>query len=177
MTNQKVTEKLEAIWPEVIGVVITKNDGKVNLTPINYQAVSSKYETPLSVCIGLDNRNLTLQNILTTKEFVYAYPAKEQLKETLYCGTVSGRDTDKLANTSFTFLDSHKVAPPNLDGAVLNFECKLLHHYNVGEFTIVIGEILRMNGTPGKGNLDKIYALGGFNYGAIKELDVLQVGR
>ena len=174
--DQEIKEKLEAIWPEVIGVVITKRGEKVNLTPINYQAVSTVYEKPLSVCLGLSNTNYTLENILETKEFVYAYPSKEQLKQTIYCGTVSGRDTDKLANTDFTFSESKVVTPPNLDGAVLNYECKLLHHYNVGEFTIVIGEILSIN-SSGKGNLEKIYALGGFGYGAIKEVETLQEGR
>lgn len=174
--DQEIKEKLEAIWPEVIGAVITKRGDKVNLTPINYQAVSTVYEKPLSVCLGLDNRNYTLETVLETKEFVYAYPSVEQLKQTLFCGTVSGRDQDKLAQTDFRFTDSQTVAPPNLEGAVLNYECKLLHHYNVGEFTVVIGEILHINASD-KGNLEKIYALGGLRYGAIKEVEVLQEGR
>lgn len=174
--DQEIKEKLEAIWPEVIGAVITKRDNKVNLTPINYQAVSTVYEKPLSVCLGLDNRNYTLETILETKEFVYAHPSRQQLRQTLYCGTVSGRDTDKLANTDFTFTESELIAPPTLDGAVLNYECKLVHHYNVGEFTIVIGEIVSIKPSD-KGNLDKIYALGGMRYGAIKEVQVLQEGR
>lgn len=174
--DQEIKEKLEAIWPEVIGVVITKRGDKVNLCPINYQAVSTVYEKPLSVCLGLDNRNYTLETVLETKEFVYAYPSVEQLKQTLQCGTVSGRDQDKLAQTDFRFTASKTVAPPNLEGAVLNYECKLLHHYNVGEFTVVIGEIVNIN-SSGKGSLDKIYALGGMRYGAIKEIEVLQEGR
>jgi flavin reductase (DIM6/NTAB) family NADH-FMN oxidoreductase RutF len=174
--DQEIKEKLEAIWPEVIGAVITKRGDKVNLTPINYQAVSTVYEKPLTVCLGLSNENYTLENILETKEFVYAYPSVEQLKQILYCGTVSGRDTDKLANTDFRFTGSKAVTPPNLEGAVLNYECKLAHYYNAGEFTIVIGEILNINSSE-KNSLDKIYALGGMRYGAIKEVTVLQEGR
>lgn len=49
MNDQEIKEKLEAIWPEVIGAVITKQNGTVNLCPINYQAVSTVYEKPLSV--------------------------------------------------------------------------------------------------------------------------------
>ena len=176
MEDKEVKEKLEAIWPEVIGAVITKRGDKVNLTPINYQAVSTIYEKPLSVCLGLSNSNYTLESILETKEFVYAYPSRGQLKQVLWCGTVSGRDTDKLSKTDFSFSESKTVVPPNLDDAVLNYECKLLHHYNVGEFTIVIGEIVAVN-SSGKGNLEKIYALGGFGYGVIKEIETLQEGR
>lgn len=176
MNDLTAQEKLEAIWPEVIGVVITKREGKVNLCPINYQAISTKYETPLTVCIGLDNRGYTLETISQTNEFVYAYPSREQLKQTIYCGTVSGRDTDKLANTDFKFIDSECILPPNLVGAVMNLECKVVHTYNAGDFTIVIGEILKMSSTD-KDSLEKIYALGGMKYGGIRELDVMQEGR
>ena len=176
MNDQEIKEKLEAIWPEVIGAVITKRDDTVNLCPINYQAVSTVYEKPLSVCIGLDNKNYTLETILQTGEFVYAYPSKSQLKDVLYCGTVSGRDGDKPRQTKLQFSPSEKIAPPNLVDAVLNYECKLLHHYNVGEFTIVIGEILKVVSSD-KDNLEKIYALGGMRYGAIKDVEVLQEGR
>ncbi len=176
MEDNQTKEKLEAIWPEVIGVVVTQKDGKVNLCPINYQATSTIYEKPLTVCLGLGNGNLTLENVLETGEFTYSYPYKDQLKDVLYCGTVSGRGTDKLANTKLQFEDSEHVAPPLLSGAVLSYECKLVHHYNAGQFTIVIGEIQRVI-SSNKGNLDKIYALGGWNYGAIKEIEVLQEGR
>jgi flavin reductase (DIM6/NTAB) family NADH-FMN oxidoreductase RutF len=176
MNNQEIKEKIEAIWPEVIGVVITRSAERVNLCPINYQAVSTVYEKPLSVCIGLDNRNFTLETILQTHEFVYAYPSKSQLKDVLFCGTVSGRGDDKLKQTSLRFTSSESIASPNLEDAVLNYECKLLHHYNVGEFTIVIGEIVKINASQ-KGSLDKVYALGGMRYGAIQAVQVLQEGR
>lgn len=84
MDIQKTKNKLEAIWPEVIGLVITKVGDKVNVSPINYQGVSTVYETPLTVTLGLDNKNLTLENVLKTKEFVYSYPSKDQLKDTIY---------------------------------------------------------------------------------------------
>src|SRR5258706_9522222 len=158
--DDNVKEKLEAIWPEVIGAVITKRDGKVNLCPINYQATSTIYETPLSICIGLGNTGYTLETILKTQQFTYAYPSREQLKDIIYCGTVSGRDIDKLANTSLEFSDSEAIESPLLKDAVLNYECVVRHTYNAGQFTIVIGEIKRVIGSS-KNSLDKIYALGG----------------
>lgn len=176
MTDTQVREKLEAIWPEVIGLVITKESDKINVCPVNYQGVSTVYEKPLSVCLGLDNKNLTLETVLKTSEFVYTYPSRAQLKDAIYCGTVSGRVIDKIPNTNFKFSPSKAILPPNLVGAVLNYECKLVHSYNVGDFTIVIGKILEIN-SSGKDNLQKIYALGGQRYGVIKEVETLQDGR
>lgn len=174
MEETRIKEKLEAIWPEVIGAVISVQDGKVNLCPINYQAVSTVHEKPLSVCLGLDNRNQTLKNVLQTGEFVYAYPSKEQLRDIIYCGTVSG--PGKLEQTNLQFEDSKTIKPPNLQDAVLNYECRVLHHYNVGEFTIVVGEIQHLI-VSRKDSLDKIYALGGQKYGIIKAVETLQEGR
>ena len=178
--DQKIREKTESVFPEVIGAVITKRGGQVNLCPINYQAISTIYEKPLTVCIGLSNTGYTLQTILQTNEFVYAYPAKDQIKDILYCGTVSGRSGDKLAKTSLQFHQALSVKPPHLAGAVLNYECRVVHTYNAGDnksFTIVIAEIQQIVPTSGKDNLDKIYSLGGRNYGAIKDIEVLQHGR
>lgn len=172
----ELKQKLEAIFPRDIGAVITKRDGRVNLCPINFQAISTTYEQPLSVCIGLDNHSYTLETILKTKEFVYAYPSREQLMPVLWCGTVSGRDQDKLTKVDLKFKPSEVVSPPQLAGAVLNCECRVVHSYNVGEFTIVVAEIKRLVGGD-KLASDKIYSLGGQRYGVIKGLDVLQDGR
>lgn len=176
MEDTIIKEKLEAIWPEVIGAVVTKKGEVINLCPINYQAVSTVYEKPLTVCIGLDNRSYTLETILAMKEFVYAYPSYMQLKDIIYCGTVSGRDIDKIINTDLHFVESKVIGVPQLADAVLNYECKAVHCYDAGEFTIVIGEILEIH-TSSYGNLDKIYALGGQKYGTIGGVEVLQHGR
>jgi flavin reductase (DIM6/NTAB) family NADH-FMN oxidoreductase RutF len=176
-SDQQIREKMESVFPEVIGAVITRRGDQVNLCPINYQAISTVYEKPLTICIGLSNTNYSLETILETKEFTYAYPATDQLKDILYCGTVSGRDGDKLANTYLQFHQALTVKAPHLVGAVLNYECHLVHSYNAGDkgsFTILIAEIQQIVPTTGKTNLDKIYSLGGSNYGAIKETTVLQ---
>ena len=176
MNDQEIKEKSAVLWPEVIGAVVTNRNGIVNLCPINYQAVPTVYEKPLSVCLGLDNRSYTLETILQTNEFVYAYPSKSQLKDVLYCGTVSGSKGVKLENTNLEFIPSKSIDTPCLKGAILSYECKLLHYYNVGQFTIVIGEVLALI-TSDKGSLDKIYSLGGMRYGVISSVDVLQTGR
>ncbi|HSX17471.1 MAG TPA: flavin reductase family protein [Patescibacteria group bacterium] len=178
--NEEIREKMESVFPQVIGAVVTKRGDKVNLCPINYQAISTIYEKPLTICIGLSNTGYTLENILETKEFVYAYPAKDQLHDIIHCGTLSGRDHDKLSETSLQFSPSTDVAPPHLDGAVLNYECKVVHTYagdNDQSFTIVIAEIQKIAPTEGKTNLDKIYSIGGHDYGVIAGIEVLQTGR
>lgn len=171
-----VKEKLEAVWPQAIAAIVTQRNGRVNVTPITYQTTSSIYETPLSVCIGLSNRGYTLENVLETGEFVFAYPSKAQLKPILACGTVSGRNAEKPFQKELAFARSEHVTPPSLKDAVLNYECKVVHHYNAGQFTIVIGEVKEIISSD-KGIQDKIYALGEQGYGVIAKTQVLQKGR
>jgi len=175
MTSNEVEHLLESVFPEVIGAVITLNQNRLDLCPVNFQAVSTKYENPVTVCIGLSNDSKTLKNILKTKQFVYAYPTAGQLKDVIYCGTISGATADKLKNTQLQFTKSKSVAPPNLQAAFINFECNLEHSYVAGDFTIIVGTAVHMIGSEEKGK--KIYSLGGMKYGTITVDTVLQEGR
>lgn len=169
-------EKLELLRPLVIGVVITKGNDKINLCPVNWQVVSTAWEKPFVVCICLSKSNYDLESILKYKEFVYAYPSRSQLKDILYCGTVSGRTEDKIAKTKLQFTNSESVTPPNLVGAVANFECRLHTTVEMDTFVIVLGKVVKIKDSSLTA-LDKIYALGEYNYGAIKDVEILQHGR
>lgn len=172
----KPVERVDAIWPQVIAAVITKNADQVNLAPINFLAVSTKYEAPISLVVGLGNQSFTRETVLETKEFVLAYPNRDQLADIIHCGTVSGRSGDKFAGTNLKFTPSDQVAPSYLNEAVANCECRVVHSYDAGTFTIVIAHVVATH-ESGKGNLDKIYALGDTNYGAITATEILQSGR
>jgi flavin reductase (DIM6/NTAB) family NADH-FMN oxidoreductase RutF len=158
------------IMPQAIGLVIT-GDEKVNLCPVNWHIVSTKYESPMTVCVGLSHGHYTLEVIEKTEEFVFAYPTRDQLKDTLFCGTVSGRDVDKLKKTSFEFADSQKVSPPLLKEAVLNLECKLDQKIVMGNYTILVGIVEAVHESD-KSPLDKIYSLGDQNYGVVSEMQI-----
>jgi len=172
----EIGKKLENIFPLVIGLVITKIGEKVNICPINWQVVSTKYETPITVCIGLSHTSYSLDNIKATNQFTLAYPSKEQLEDTIYCGTVSGRSIDKLKSTSFKFNPSKHINPPHIRSAVINFECEVIQIVTLETFCIIIANVLAVE-TSSKRALDKIYALGRTNYGSIKEVSVDKVGR
>lgn len=175
MNEKKLEELLHLTKPKVIGLIITKKDNQIDLCPVNWQAVSSRYENPMVVCVGLNAESYTLENILKTKEFVYSYPSSKQLQDTLYCGTVSGRAVNKVKNTSFQFLKSVHISVPKIKDAVMNFECRLFKSVSVGNYTIIIGKILKIDASN-KNQLDKIYTLGNNNYGIIEHIKTLQKG-
>lgn len=165
----------DLIMPQVIGLVVTGRE-KVNICPVNWQVVSTKYESPMTACIGMSHSSYSLETILQNKEFVFAYPNQNQLKDSLYCGTVSGRDVDKLLSTNFQFDQSKTINSPCIRHAVLNFECKLHSTVPMGNYTIVVGLITCVHESS-RGMLDKIYSLGGQTYGVIEKTTTLQTGR
>ncbi len=172
-----VADKLEKIFPLVIGLVVTKNAEKINMCPVNWQVVSTKYELPITVCIGLSHTSYSLDIIKATKEFTFAFPAKSQLEDAIYCGTVSGRTVDKIKHTTFKFEGSKKIQPPHVKDAVMNLECKVRQIIRLETFCIVIGNVVEVKTLETKGSLDKIYALGKMTYGSIDKITIEKVGR
>lgn len=168
--------KLESIFPLVIGLVVTKSVERVNVCPINWQVVSTKYELPVTVCIGLSHTSYSLETIKKTNQFTFVYPSKEQLNDAIYCGTVSGRNVDKVRNTSFRFTPSEHIQPPHMKNAVMNFECEVKQVIPLETFAIVIANVLEIEKSKKK-SLDKIYALGDMNYGSVSRISIDKVGR
>ncbi len=170
---------LDLTMPWTIGLVITKRDDKINICPVTFQVISSIYEKPYVVCIGLSNDNYSLETILKTKEFAYAYPSSKQLKDSLFSGTISGRNIDKIKKTSFKFTKARSISSPHLQDAVVNFECKVKDIIKLETFTIIVGKIvnLQFDKYTKEHKLNKMYALGDFNYGVIEKLKVMETGR
>ncbi len=82
-----------------------------------------------------------------------------------FCGTVSGRDHDKLAEANLTAVPSAQVKSPGLEESVLTYECRVVHNnqvqseelarelrrdsYPKGDYhTLYFGEILAVLADP-----------------------------
>jgi flavin reductase (DIM6/NTAB) family NADH-FMN oxidoreductase RutF len=97
---------------------------------------------PPMVAISISPRRLSHALINKTKEFVVNIPTMDIVKETLYCGRVSGRRVDKFKETGLTPLPSKKVKPPAIEECVAHLECKLQSQMKTGDHTIFVGEVL-----------------------------------
>jgi len=61
-----------------------------------------------------------------------------------FCGTVSGRDHDKLAEANLTAIPGLRVRSPIIEECVLHYECKVLHYNNFLP-EVAAREVLRAN--------------------------------
>jgi flavin reductase (DIM6/NTAB) family NADH-FMN oxidoreductase RutF len=98
--------------------------------------------TPPTLVMGLRSSRNTLDLIRSTSEFTVNVPSASLAAEVDYCGTKSGRTTDKFAATGLTLSASKVVGTPIIDQCPFNLECRVTKEVEVGEYVVVFGEIV-----------------------------------
>lgn len=126
-------------------VLVTCSDGmgKPNIITITY--VTGVNEDPPMVGIAMRPQKYSNRLIRHSGEFVINVPTKDLLKEIDYCGTHSGRDADKFAETGMTTEKSAKLNAPSIKECPINMECRLVKVVNLPSHDLFIGEIVAMN--------------------------------
>ena len=110
--------------------------GKPNYITIAHVGVMD----PGSVSLGMNKAHFTNAGIKETGTFSINIPSVDMVKETDYCGLVSGRTTDK-SKIFETFYGVLKTAPM-ISECPVNMECKLVHTVDFPRHDIFIGEIV-----------------------------------
>ena len=93
-----------------------------------------------SVSLGMNKTHYTNSGIKANKTFSINIPSTKLVKETDYCGLVSGKDTDK-ADLFKTFYGKLKTAPL-IEECAVNMECELLQTVDFPQHDIFIGKIV-----------------------------------
>lgn len=107
--------------------------------------------TPLSInppvlMFALRRERYSYKLILENKEFVVNIPDFSLIKESLICGTYSGKDRDKFELTKFTPIESEFIKVPSIKECIGHIECKVLEIIERKELdhVIVLGEVLNV---------------------------------
>jgi flavin reductase (DIM6/NTAB) family NADH-FMN oxidoreductase RutF len=93
-----------------------------------------------SVSLGMNKRHHTNAGIKTNKTFSINIPSTMMIKETDYCGLVSGKDKNK-ADMFKTFYGTLKTAPM-IEQCSINMECELVKTVDFPNHDIFIGKIM-----------------------------------
>jgi flavin reductase (DIM6/NTAB) family NADH-FMN oxidoreductase RutF len=107
--------------------------------------VSIVSKTPPTLTVSLNRGRLTYEQIRDTGCFVVNMVPAKLAGEADYCGLRSGRDRDKLAVSGLTPVKASRVAAPLIAECPLNVECRLLREVELGEYALVLGEILEIH--------------------------------
>jgi flavin reductase (DIM6/NTAB) family NADH-FMN oxidoreductase RutF len=111
-------------------------NGRPNYITIAHIGVAD----PGSVAMGIYKTHYTTAGIKENKAFSVNLPSERMVKETDYCGLVSGKNTDK--STMFkTFYGKTKKAPM-IEECPVNMECELVETVDMPNHYIFIGKIV-----------------------------------
>lgn len=118
-------------------------DGGVNLMTASWVGIVSK--TPPTIALSLNQGRQTYANILQTGEFVVNMMPASLALEADYCGIRSGRDENKQAQAALTLEPAAQIAVPLLAESPLNVECRLLREIELGEYRLLLAEIVEVH--------------------------------
>jgi flavin reductase (DIM6/NTAB) family NADH-FMN oxidoreductase RutF len=69
-------------------------------------------------------------------------PSTDLVKETDYCGLVSGAKTDKVRDCNFKIFYGVLKNAPLIEQCPVNIECEVQHILNMGSHSLVVGRII-----------------------------------
>jgi flavin reductase (DIM6/NTAB) family NADH-FMN oxidoreductase RutF len=98
--------------------------------------------------VSIDHSRYSHAGIRKNREFVVNYPSAGQEHGAWACGTVSGRDIDKIKTSGLEFVDSKVVKAPTVDGAAVAFECQVVGEFETGDHTVFVGQVVATRGNP-----------------------------
>jgi flavin reductase (DIM6/NTAB) family NADH-FMN oxidoreductase RutF len=126
-------------------VLVTCNDdsGKTNIITLAWHTPISR--TPPLYGIAIAPKRYSHELIEKTKEFVVNFIPYSLVKAANYCGTHTGRTTDKLCSTPLTLIPSKKLSTPLIKEGYAHFECTLKQTIPVGDHTLFIGEVITVS--------------------------------
>ena len=140
--------------------------GRANIITLAWSMPVSM--NPPLIAVSIAPRRYSHRLIEETGEFIVNVPSIEILKETSYCGSISGRDVDKFKMTGLTPAPARKVRAPIIEECIAHLECKVYKKVQAGDHTIFIGEIVAAYANEGVfkrvfdiGKVRLIYHLGG----------------
>ncbi len=117
--------------------------GKPNLITLAW--VANICSVPPKVGVSIRSHRYSHELIRQTRQFVINIPTEELLKETDYCGVVSGKDHNKIEETGLTLIPASKVKAPLIKECPVNIECQLEQIIPLGSHDLFISEVVAVH--------------------------------
>jgi flavin reductase (DIM6/NTAB) family NADH-FMN oxidoreductase RutF len=126
-------------------VLVTCNDetGKTNIITLAWHTPISR--KPPLYGISIAPKRYSHGLIEKTKEFVINFIPYSLVEAADYCGTHTGRTTDKLCKTGLTLRPAKRLSTPFIKEGYAHLECSLKQSIPIGDHTLFIGEVVAVS--------------------------------
>ncbi len=109
----------------------TQYAGENNVMTIGWAQIGIIWRKPVMMVLVRKSR-YTKTLLDGSKEFTVSVPLNcDKQKELAYCGTVSGKNEDKISAQKLELLDSEKINTPCLNMPGLHYECMVLYQTEI----------------------------------------------
>jgi flavin reductase (DIM6/NTAB) family NADH-FMN oxidoreductase RutF len=123
---------------------VTSSDEKEKPNIITLAWAGNVCINPPQVAISMGRPRYSNGLVRKANEFVVNIPTVNILRETDYCGMVSGKNVDKFKDTKLTPAKATKVKPPIIAECPVNIECKVKNIITLGSHDLFIGEVVNI---------------------------------
>jgi flavin reductase (DIM6/NTAB) family NADH-FMN oxidoreductase RutF len=126
-------------------ILVTCNDAhqKTNIITLAWHTPISR--TPPLYGISLSPKRHSYTLIQESKEFVINYIPYSLGEAANFCGTHTGRKTDKISTTGLTLIPSKILSTPRIQEGYAHLECKLVSTIALGDHSLLIGEVVAVS--------------------------------
>ena len=141
----------------IVGATI---DSKANFMTAAWNGIACG--NPPMISVAIRHQRYTLVGIKQNMSFSINIPSEDLVKETDYCGLVSGSKADKAEACKFNIFYGKLENAPLIEQCPINLGCKVEHILNLGSHALVIGRVeetyVSNNGlTDGKPDISKMH--------------------
>ena len=156
-------DKTLEILDQVGCLLVSGNIENANVMTIGWGSIGPFWGKPFFI-VAIRPSRYTFKFIEKTNSFTVNVPTKGMEKIVEFCGSVSGKDHNKILEKNLILSPSKKVDSPIITNCFLHYECKVTyktivspnnlssnvkktHYSNADYHTIYFGEILEMYST------------------------------
>lgn len=132
--------KSPLVFPRPVALVSIHGEEGDNVITLSW--VGTVCSSPPVIAMGIRENRHSYEMIMRSGEFVVNIPYAEQVREADFCGTRSGKDTDKFEKTGFSKGKGKVVKAPLIEQCPINIECKLMDTVSLGSHTLFLGEVV-----------------------------------
>ena len=119
---------------------------------------------PPMISVAIQHHRHTHKGIMQNLTFSVNVPSADLIRETDYCGLVSGSKVDKVKVCQFNVFYGKLKNAPLIEQCPINLECKVVHILDLGSHSLFVGRVEEAHIsesclTGGKPDVNKIKAL------------------
>jgi flavin reductase (DIM6/NTAB) family NADH-FMN oxidoreductase RutF len=127
------------LFPHSVVLVGADVDGKADFATVAWVTVACG--TPPFIAIALNKTRHSLKGIHQNMAFSVNIPSKAMVKETDYCGLVTGARTDKARDCNFTVSYGEVAGAPFIEQCPVNIGCNAEHIIKLGSHYLIAGAV------------------------------------